>query len=294
MISLCPAPKLSSVCSNGSSWAQLPCEAAGFKLVSFGRAAFVPLPLLCVCLHRPNPCLHLPAASRRDSHSWTSCCLWISPSLACFMEMLWPLLHFTASFKIPPLVFGNFKFLLISYSVAMQKFVMEVAEALAAHLSYSSILSLLHPWVSYFVSTNYFGNYLGELLYLFPSSKVELFMKWLSFQNVQCPRDLIANSQIPSLCPYIFGPLWEGLMIQPRFLRNSFVLSLAGHGAGKEILMCFSDEMLLVLWLQDTHIFCLKLPTLVLLCVLGARNIKKERGRTESQVVAQRGSSWFL
>lgn len=59
----------------------------------------------------------------------------------------------------------------------MQKFVMEVAEALAAHLSYSSILSLLHPWVSYFVSTNYFGNYLGELLYLFPSSKVELYMK---------------------------------------------------------------------------------------------------------------------
>lgn len=30
----------------------------------------------------------------------------------------------------------------------MQKCVVEVAEALAAHLSYSSILSLLHPWVS--------------------------------------------------------------------------------------------------------------------------------------------------
>lgn len=29
---------------------------------------------------------------------------------------------------------------------------MEVAGAQAAHLSYSSILSLLHPWVSYFVS----------------------------------------------------------------------------------------------------------------------------------------------
>lgn len=39
----------SSVCSNGSSWAQLACEAAVFKLVSFGRAAFLsPCPAVCV------------------------------------------------------------------------------------------------------------------------------------------------------------------------------------------------------------------------------------------------------
>lgn len=31
----------SSICSNGSSWAQLVCEVAMFKLVSFGRAAFL-------------------------------------------------------------------------------------------------------------------------------------------------------------------------------------------------------------------------------------------------------------
>lgn len=179
------------------------------------------------------------------------CCLWISPSLACFMEMLLPLLHLTPSFKISPLVFCNFKFLLVSYQVAIQECVMEVAEAQAAHLSYSSILSLLHPWVSYFVSANYFGSLVITWVNYFACFPVQ---KWnslwshatvnhkehkLSFQNVLCPRDLIANSQIPSLCPYIFGPLWEGLMIQPRFLKNSFVLSLAGHGAGKEIILCF-------------------------------------------------------
>lgn len=131
---------------------------------------------------------------------------------------------------------------------------MEVAGAQAAHLSYSSILSLLRPWVSYFVSlqitlvihnlvitwVNYFACFpVQKWNSLWGGTTVNHKEHKLSFQNVLCPRDLIINSQIPSLCPYIFGSLWEGLMIQPRFLRSSFVLSLAGHGAGKEILMCF-------------------------------------------------------
>lgn len=143
---------------------------------------------------------------------------------------------------------------------------MEVAGAQAAHLSYSIILSLLRPWVSYFVSlqitlvihnlvitwVNYFACFpVQKWNSLWGGTTVNHKEHKLSFQNVLCPRDLIINCQIPSLCPYIFGSLWEGLMIQPRFLRSSFVLSLAGHGAGKEILMCFSQMR--CCWCSDSR-----------------------------------------
>lgn len=77
----------------------------------------VPLPLLCVCLHRPTSTCSSPCCfqERLSLLAIFPCCLWISPSLACFIEMVWPLLHLTHSFKIPPLVSGSFEFLLVSY-----------------------------------------------------------------------------------------------------------------------------------------------------------------------------------
>lgn len=63
-----------SLYSNGSSWAQLAWEVAMLKLVCSGR----PLQSFCCCcvsVHvctKAHPSLQLPAASRKDCHTWTS------------------------------------------------------------------------------------------------------------------------------------------------------------------------------------------------------------------------------
>lgn len=101
------------VYSNGSSCAQLACEVTTFKLVSFVRVAFLET------LRVPLPLLHVPAQSMPSS-------LLLPREILTLGQLLCGLVYLTLRYrcfdlylnpalKSPPLVFGNFQFLLVGY-----------------------------------------------------------------------------------------------------------------------------------------------------------------------------------
>lgn len=117
VISLCPGPKLSSVCSNGFSWAHLACEAAVFKRVSFGRAAFLSPCPCCVCAAQTHIHVFISLLLPGDTLTLGHLSL-LFVDITKLSMLHGDALTFTPSYPIlqnPPLVFGSFKFLLISY-----------------------------------------------------------------------------------------------------------------------------------------------------------------------------------
>jgi len=118
---------------------------------------------------------------------------------------------------------------------------MEVVGAQVSRLNSSSILSLLHPWVNYFASLPWVPSLWSGTQSTEPTAVLPLWIikSTNSHFQMHCVLRPDCWQPDPKSVPSIFGPLWEGLMMQPRFLRNSFAVSL-GWPKGGEILMSFS------------------------------------------------------